>query len=168
MGEDLRAGVEIDANVVGTCGMDRSTKLLRPLFMSRVPAGFPSPAEDYVESRIDLNRDLILHPLATYYARIEGDSMVGVDIPDGSIVAFDCTVETKDGDIVIARVEDQMVCKILREGTEGGVWLEPANSDYKPIIITEEMDFQVIGQVLFSVKWHSKHHGPRFRPGRCQ
>jgi DNA polymerase V len=141
---------------------------MRPLFQALVPAGFPSPAEDYLEGRIDLNRDLILHPLATYYARIEGDSMVGADISDGSIVAFDCAVETRDGDVVIARIEDQMVCKVLREGTEGGVWLEPANPDFKPIIITEEMDFQVIGQVLFSVKWHSRHHGPRFRPGRCQ
>lgn len=87
--------IEIGANVSATYGMERSTRLLRPLFLSRVPAGFPSPAEHYVESRIDLNRDLILHPLATYYARIEGDSITGADTPDGSFVAFDCAAETR-------------------------------------------------------------------------
>jgi DNA polymerase V len=168
MGKDFRKRVEMGPNVSGIYQVERSTRLSRPLFLSRVPAGFPSPAEDYVESRIDLNRDLILHPLATYYARIEGDSMIGADIPDGSFVAFDCAAETNDGDVVIARVEDQMCCKILREGTEGGVWLEPANPDYQPIIITEEMDFQIIGLVLFSFKWHAKHHGHRLRTHRCQ
>lgn len=65
----------MDTRVAGIYLPSRSTKLSRPLLSWRIPAGFPSPAEDYVEGRIDLNRDLIKHPLATFYIRVIGDSM---------------------------------------------------------------------------------------------
>lgn len=146
---------------------DGRTRLARPLYLSEVAAGFPSPADDYVDARIDLNRDLILHPDYTYYARISGDSMVGENIFDGSIVAFDMSLQALDGEIVIARVSSELCCKIYRE-SEDGIWLEPANPQHAPIRITEDMDLRIIGLVTFSVSWHAKRYGRNFRAHRCQ
>jgi SOS-response transcriptional repressor LexA len=78
----------MDGSVSAIYRARRTTKLSRPLFESELPAGFPSPAEDYVEERIDLNRDLIFHPSYTYYARIAGDSMIGEGLNNGCIVAL--------------------------------------------------------------------------------
>ena len=85
MSEDRSKREQAGSNVTGMYCVERSTRLMRPLFQSGIPAGFPSPAEDYLEGRIDLDRDLVLHPLTTCYARIEVDSMIGADIPDGSM-----------------------------------------------------------------------------------
>lgn len=87
-------------SVAGIYLPNRSTRLARPLIMWRVPAGFPSPAEDYIEGRIDLNRDLIRHPLATFYIRVSGDSMTPLIHP-GSLHVVDRMVEMKDEDVVI-------------------------------------------------------------------
>ena len=148
----------------------RATRLSRPLFGSALPAGFPSPCDDYVEERIDLNRDLIFHPHYTYYARIAGDSMTGECLYDGTIVAFDRKLEALDGDIVVARVEGELCCKVYRDGHDDGgrIRLEPANPAYSPILLTEEMGLEIIGLVTFSVTWHAKRYGRRFRLNRLQ
>jgi DNA polymerase V len=122
-----------DGSVSAIYHVDERTRLSRPLYLSQVPAGFPSPADDYVEDRIDLNRDLILHPHYTYYARISGDSMINAHLYDGSIVAFDRALEAHDGDIVIASINhSDLCCKIYREG-EDSISLEPANPKHPPI-----------------------------------
>ena len=158
----------MDNSVSAIYHVDERTRLSRPLYLSQVPAGFPSPADDYVEDRIDLNRDLILHPHYTYYARISGDSMINEHLYDGSIVAFDRSLEVHDSDIVIASINNSdLCCKIYREN-EDGIRLEPANPEYTPIQITEEMELQVIGLVTFSVHWHTKRYGRRFHLGRLQ
>src|SRR4051812_42412522 len=82
-------------------------KLLRLLVSSRVAAGFPSPAEDYVEGRIDLNKDLIKHPLATFFIRVIGDSMETL-IRSGDLLIVDRMPETKDKDIIVARVGSEL------------------------------------------------------------
>jgi DNA polymerase V len=159
----------MDGSIAGVYRTKRSTRLSRPLFQSQLPAGWPSPADDYIEERIDLNRDLILHPLYTYYARIAGDSMIGEGLYDGSLVAFDRSLEAHDGDIVVASVSNSdLCCKIYREGTGGEVWLEPANPAHPLIPITEEMELRIIGLVTFSVQWHAKRYGRRLRLGRLQ
>lgn len=160
----------MDGSISGVFKVDGRTRLSRPLFESRLPAGFPSPAEDYIEERIDLNRDLIFHPQYTYYARIAGDSMIEEGLWDGSIVAFDRKLEAYDGDIVVARVNNSdLCCKIYRDGHDDGrIRLEPANSSYSPILITPEMELQIIGLVTFSVTWHAKRYGRRLRLGRLQ
>src|ERR671913_51849 len=91
-------------NVEAVFCPDRSTKWSRPLFMASVSAGSPPPAEDYVEGRLDLNRHLIKHPVATFYVRVSGDSMLGAGIHPGSILVVDRAVDAEDGDIVIARI----------------------------------------------------------------
>ncbi len=92
----------MQCSVWGIFTPNLTRKLSRPLVSSRVPAGFPSPAEDYIEGRIDLNKDLIKHPLATFYVRVIGDSMETV-ICSGDLLIVDRMPETRDRDIVIAR-----------------------------------------------------------------
>ena len=141
----------MDGSVAGIYLPDRKTRWSRPLIMWRVPAGFPSPAEDYVEGRIDLNRDLIRHPLSTFYIRVAGDSMQPL-IQPGALLLVDRMVETKDDDIVIARINDELCVKKLRIEEGGDIWLLPENETYLPIQITEEMDFEVWGRVMYTIQ----------------
>jgi DNA polymerase V len=161
----------MDGSISGVFKVKKGTRLFRPLFESHLPAGFPSPSEEYIEERIDLNRDLIFHPQYTYYARIAGDSMIGEGLWDGSIVAFDRKLEAQDGDIVVARVDcSDLCCKIYRNSQDDGssIHLEPANHDYPSIVITGGMDLQIVGLVTFSIHWHAKRYGRRFRVNRLQ
>jgi DNA polymerase V len=129
----------------------RTTRLSRPIIMWRIPAGFPSPAEDYVEGRIDLNRDLIKHPLATFYIRVEGDSMEP-KIQTGALIVVDRMAETKDDDIVVARIGSEFMVKKLHIEKDGRIWLLSENPAYQPIQITEGMDFEVWGRVMHSIQ----------------
>lgn len=126
-------------------------RLSRPLVASRVSAGFPSPAEDYIEGRIDLNRDLIPHPFTTFYVRVIGDSMESL-ICSGEMLIVDRMPETKDKDIVIARLGNELCVKRLRILDDGSVWLFSENSNYKPIEVTLETDFEIWGKVLHSIQ----------------
>ena len=139
------------ANVEAVLCPDRTTRWARPLFMAAVSAGFPSPAEDYVEGRLDLNRYLIKHPVATFYVRVAGESMVGAGIEPGSILVVDRAVEADDGDIVVARINDELCVKRLRID-RGRIWLMPENEDYQPIEVIEGMDFEVWGRVMHSIR----------------
>jgi DNA polymerase V len=140
----------MDGSVAGIYLPDRKTRWSRPLIMCRVSAGFPSPAEDYVEGRIDLNRDLIKHPLSTFYIRVAGDSMMPLIHP-GALLLVDRMVETKDDDVVIARINDDLCVKKLRI-EDGVIWLLAENEAYPPIRITEEMDFEVWGRVMYTIQ----------------
>ena len=130
---------------------DSSTKWARPLFMTSVSAGFPSPAESYIEGHLDLNRYLIKHPVATFYVRVSGDSMAGAGIEPGSILVVDRAVEADDGDIVIARINDELCVKRLRV-RQGRIWLMPENDKYQPIEVIESMDFEVWGRVMHAIR----------------
>lgn len=143
----------MDCRVTAIIQPDRRTRLSRPLISSYVPAGFPSPAEDYVEGRIDLNRDLIRHPLTTFYIRVTGDSMVP-EIHPGSLLIVDRGMLTTSGNIVVARINDELCIKKLSIEKDGGVTLLSENPLYKPIVITEEMDFEVWGRVMHSIRTH--------------
>lgn len=144
----------MDGSVAGVHLPDRKTRWSRPLILCRVPAGFPSPAEDYVEGRIDLNRDLIKHPLSTFYIRVSGDSMVGAGIMPGSLLVVDRAVEANDGHVVVARINDELCVKRLRICDDGRVWLLSENERYRPIEIREGMEFEVWGRVLYSIAAH--------------
>lgn len=129
----------------------RARRLSRPVIMWRIPAGFPSPAEDYVEGRIDLNRDLVKHPLATFYIRVSGDSMEP-KIHSGALLVVDRMAETKDHDIVVARLGSDFMVKRLHLEDDGGIWLLSENAAYPPVQITEAMDFEVWGRVTHSIQ----------------
>jgi DNA polymerase V len=139
------------ANVEEVLMPDCSTKWARPLFMTTVSAGFPSPAESYIEGHLDLNRYLIKHPVATFYVRVSGDSMMGAGINPGTILVVDRQVEAEDGDIVIARINNELCVKRLRL-RRGRIWLMPENDKFQPIEVIESMDFEVWGRVMHAIR----------------
>ena len=119
-----------------------------------IKAGFPSPAEDYLRNSLDFNRDLIKHPEATFYGRVDGDSMRDAGIDDGDIAVFDRSLEAADGDIIVAYVNEEFTIKRLdlKHKQEGYIELLPANKRYKPIRIDEGTDFEVWGVVVWTIK----------------
>ena len=127
---------------------------LIPFVLSQVSAGFPSPADDYVETSIDLNRELVRHSFATFYVRASGDSMIDAGIRPNATLIVDRAIETKSGDIVVARIGDEMCVKELLIDDEGKVFLMPKNTSYKPILIDENMDFEIWGKVVCSINKH--------------
>ncbi|MCD4651352.1 MAG: translesion error-prone DNA polymerase V autoproteolytic subunit [Candidatus Cloacimonetes bacterium] len=125
---------------------DAKTKIERPLLGSSLPAGFPSPAEDYIEKTLDLNEYLIHHPAATFFVRVDGDSMIGSGIHHNDILIVDRSLSAEHNKIVIAVVDGYLTVKRLN--TKGALWtLEPSNPAYSSITITEDMDFSVWGVV---------------------
>ncbi len=132
---------------------DRTTKVSCPLFMASVSAGFPSPAEDYVEGRLDLNRHLVKHPFSTFYVRVDGDSMMP-SIQPGALLVVDRMAETREGHIVLARIGSAFLVKRLHFDEAGRVFLLSDNEAYAPVEVTEEMDFEVWGRVLHSIQNH--------------
>ncbi len=117
-----------------------------PLFSNSVAAGFPSPADDHLEGRLDLNEHLIKHPTATFFLRVSGDSMIGAGIHDNDILVIDRSVEPHHGKIVIAVVDGEFTVKrLIRKN--GRVLLMPENEAYAPIEITDEHDLLIWGVV---------------------
>ncbi|MEO6914829.1 MAG: translesion error-prone DNA polymerase V autoproteolytic subunit [Chitinophagaceae bacterium] len=115
-------------------------------YPAAVKAGFPSPAADYVEERIDLNEEFIKHPLSTFLVNCEGDSMKDAFIPPKAMLIVDRSINAKNGDIVLAVLNGEFTVKYLKK-KDGKCWLVPANNNYKSITITDEMQFQVWGVV---------------------
>jgi DNA polymerase V len=127
------------------------TPLQLPLMAWTVKAGFPSPADDYLENSIDLNAHLIHHPAATFLVRVSGDSMTGAGIQQGDLLIVDRSAEVTSGCIVVARVHDEFTLKRVRkEGSR--VFLVPENPRYPTLEITEGSDFEIWGRVTSSVR----------------
>lgn len=116
-----------------------------------ISAGFPSPAQDYMEGSIDFNKELIRNPSATFCAKVSGNSMIGEGIEDGDILVIDRSLRPFDGKIVVSFIDGEFTLKKLRIDVSG-VWLQPANPDYPVIRIEEESNFQVWGVVTYVIK----------------
>lgn len=125
---------------------DFNKKLKLPI-AEGLKAGFPSPAEDYSHETLDFNRDLIHNPEATFYGKVEGDSMIEAGICNNDIAVIDRSLEPRDGDVVVGCVNGEFTIKYLdmRHKKDGYIELRPANKDFKPIRITAEDDFEVWG-----------------------
>jgi DNA polymerase V len=117
-----------------------------PLAGEAVAAGFPSPAEDYMEKTLDLNEYLAPRPEATFFVRVSGDSMTGAAIHHGDILVVDRSLSARPGNVVIARLDGEFTVKRLRR-TAAGMELAPENPDYAPTPITPDTDFEVWGVV---------------------
>ena len=117
-----------------------------PFFLSRVPAGFPSPADDYVERTLDLNEHLIRREASTYFVRVAGHSMTDAGIHDGDILVVDRAVEPTDGAIVVAALDGELTVKRYCVG-DGPPALVPESEGHRPIPIREEQDLVVWGVV---------------------
>lgn len=124
------------------------------MFIISVPAGFPSPAEDFVEGPLDLNRYLIHHPAATFFVRVMGDSMIGVGIYPHDLLIVDRAVTPVNGSIVIAVVNGDLTVKRLHQDGEQ-ISLLPEKPAYEPIPITAAMAFEVWGVVTQSIHFHT-------------
>ena len=125
---------------------NQSTECKRPLFTVPVSAGFPSPAEDYIEGKLDLNKYLIKHPAATFFVKVSGNSMIDAGIHDGDILIVDRSLKPANKKVVIAVVNGELTVRRIRV-TKGTVVLISENKDYKPLQVDEEMDFEVWGVV---------------------
>ena len=127
---------------------------LELLIAPEIKAGFPSPAEDYLHDSIDFNRDLIRHPEATFYGRVDGDSMIEAGISDGDIAVIDRSIEASDGDVVVGYVNGEFTIKYLdlSHKEEGYIELRPANKKYQPIRIDANDNFEVWGVVVWMIK----------------
>lgn len=136
-------------------------KHLELQFAPTIKAGFPSPADDYTHDSIDFNRDLIRNPDATFYGRVDGDSMIDAGICDGDIAVIDRSVEAQNGDVVVAFVNNEFTIKYLdlSHKEDGYIELKPANPDFQPIRIADGDRFEVWGVVVWTIKnW--KHKRP--------
>ena len=121
------------------------------LFEHKVPAGFPSPADDHIEKKLDLNEYLIKQKEATFFVRIKGDSMIDAGIHDNDIVIVDKSQKASNGDIVLASVDGDFTVKSLSR-YKSKYRLLAANEKYKPIEINESMQFEVWGVVTGAVR----------------
>jgi DNA polymerase V len=120
------------------------------LYASHVPAGFPSPADDHLDKKIDLNEHLVQNPAATFFIKVAGDSMIDCNIHDGDVLIVDRSVEASEGNIIVGLVDGEFTVKCLNR-RNGKVYLQPANPKYKPLEITEGMDFRIWGVVVYVV-----------------
>lgn len=123
-----------------------------PLLGRRVAAGFPSPADDYLEGEIDLGRYLIERPAATFLMRVAGESMVGAGILDGDLVVVDRSLEPRPGHVVVAVCHGEMTIKRLRVLRDGRAVLLAENPAFPEFVIGEEMPAEVWGVVVGVVR----------------
>ena len=133
---------------------------LPPMAGEGIHAGFPSPAQDYMSPCIDLNKELVRHPAATFYGRVVGDSMVDAGVDEGDILVIDKSIEATEGDMCVCFVDGEFTLKYLSfrdpssgEKCKGGnaIWLVPANPAYPPIKVSDP-SFSVWGVVTYVIK----------------
>lgn len=127
------------------------TTLELPLVSDAISAGFPSPALDFVDISIDLNKHLIKHPSATFYGRVKGVSMIGEGINDGDLLIIDKSVTPVNGKIAICYIDGEFTIKKIKI-EKNACWLIPANENYKPIKVTAENEFLIWGIVTHVIK----------------
>ena len=128
----------------------RKTTTVRPLFLSGVSAGFPSPADDYLDRRLDLNEHLIKNPAATFFVRVDGDSMTGAGINDDDMLIVDRSLEPANGNIVIAVINGELAVKRLLK-KNGDCQLVAENQHYPPLDINEDTPLEIWGVVTYAI-----------------
>ncbi len=138
--------MKTDSSIAAIYGLDQKTRVVRPLFSCGVSAGFPSPADDYIDRRLDLNELLISNPAATFFVRTAGDSMTGAGINNDDILIVDRSLPPTSGKIVIAVIDGELTVKRLVQTTTSCT-LVAENPDYPALEINEDADFQVWGVV---------------------
>jgi DNA polymerase V len=123
-----------------------------PFVKEGISAGFPSPAEDFLDASIDLNKELIKNPSATFYGKVRGNSMKDLGIHDGDLLVIDKSLEPQNGKIAICFIDGEFTIKTIKLEKDC-IWLLPANADYKPIKVTKDNDFLVWGIVINVIKY---------------
>lgn len=131
--------------------IDISSSLPLPYADEGVRAGFPSPAQDYLEQAIDLNKELIKHPASTFYGRVVGDSMRDEGIEEGDILIIDKSLELLDDDLAVCFIDGEFTVKRVQLEPDVA-WLVPSNPNYPLIKVTKENEFIVWGIVTYTIK----------------
>ncbi len=145
--EPLYESTEIDFHPLD----ENTLELLIPMMGATISAGFPSPADDYLDEAIDLNRELVKNPSSTFLGRVKGMSMIDAGIFPQDILVVDKSLNVRDGDLVVSYLDGAFTLKRIKTD-KNGVWLLPENENYKPIYITEENDFIIWGVVTYVIK----------------
>lgn len=122
-----------------------------PLYLCPVKGGFPSPADDFIEQSLDLNRHLVHHPTSTYFVRVTGDSMEEAGIHSGDLLVVDTSIPPKEGMVVIASLESGLTVKRLVKRSENAWALVAANERYPAFELAEEIDVVVWGVVVHAI-----------------
>ena len=143
--------IKSDGSISEIWVADDSQSIELPYYDTKVQAGFPSPAEDHLEQRLDLNTLVIDNPSATFFVRVAGESMREIGITDGDILVVDRSIEIWGNRIIVAVIDSEFTIKRFTK-RNGTVVLEAENPDYPPIKITEEIDFSVWGVVCWTLK----------------
>ena len=131
-------------------GFEASTKLKIPMFTTRISAGFPSPADDFIDKTLDLNEFLIAHPSATFFVRVEGTSMIDASIHPGDILIVDKAVNPSPGNIVIAVIDGEFTVKRFQKKGKRS-FLVAENPDFAPIEIMGDMTVEIWGVVTYVI-----------------
>ena len=122
-----------------------------PLTSNNISAGFPSPADDFKEIRISLDKEIVKNEEATFYARVDGESMLGAGLNDGDVIVLDRSAEPKDGSIAVCFLDGEFTVKRLKLKNKE-IYLMPENSKYSPIKIGEGNELSIWGIVTYVVK----------------
>ena len=130
---------------------ETEAELSIPIAEGGISAGFPSPAEDFLDLSIDLNKELIKNPSSTFYARVKGQSMQDMGIDSGDLVIIDKSIEPKNGKIAICFIDGEFTMKRIKIEKDC-CWLVPANKKYQPIKVTADNDFVIWGIVVHVIK----------------
>ena len=136
-------------NYLGSISANDLPATFTKFFVEPVSVGFPSPANDYLESPIDLNQYLIKNGAATFLVRVSGDSMLDANIADQAILIVDRSLKPKHGSIVVASLDGDFVCKRLQ--LKPRLCLLPENPKYEPIYIQHGQDLDIVGTVTAAI-----------------
>ena len=130
---------------------DTNTEVNLPFVENGISAGFPSPALDFADSSIDLNKHLIKHPSATFFGRVKGDSLKNAGVENGDLMIIDRSLEPTNGKIAVCYIDGEFTAKRLQIDKKE-IWLLPENENYKPIRVTEDNNFLIWGIVTYVIK----------------
>ena len=126
-----------------------------PYIDEGIQAGFPSPAQGYISESIDLNKELINHPAATFYGRVVGDSMIDEGIEPGDILIIDRSLELNDLDLAVCCLDGEFTLKRVKLDHDK-IWLLPSNELLEPILVTSDNQFAVWGVVTYVIKQYRR------------
>lgn len=138
-------------DIIDIFSVNTETELELPFVEDGISAGFPSPALDFVDLNIDLNRHLIKNPSSTFYGRVKGNSLKNAGINNDDLLIIDRSLEPTNGKIAVCYIDGEFTAKRIKI-TKKEIWLIPENDDYEPIRVSEENDFLIWGIVTYVIK----------------
>ena len=141
--------IPMKVDYIGKISEENLPAIFVPYFLESVHAGFPSPASDYIESPIDLNKHLIKNGAATFLVRAQGQSMVGSGITDQAVLIVDRSIKPSHNSIVVATIDGEFVCKRLK--LKPRMCLMPENPEYPPIFINNGQELEIVGTVTAAI-----------------